>query len=63
MAAQVYTAIARQKRLFACLPTGTGKSAATLFPALKALGEGKTEQIFMQPEKKETQDYITGRFG
>lgn len=24
---------------------------------------GKTEQIFMQPEKKETQDYITGRFG
>ena len=23
---------------------------------------GKTEQIFMQPEKKETQDYITGRF-
>lgn len=24
---------------------------------------GRTEQIFMQPEKKETQDYITGRFG
>ena len=24
---------------------------------------GKTEQIFMQPEKKETQDYIPGRFG
>ena len=24
---------------------------------------GKTEQIFMQPEKKETQDYINGRFG
>ena len=24
---------------------------------------GKTEQIFMQPEKKETQDYLTGRFG
>jgi phosphate transport system ATP-binding protein len=24
---------------------------------------GKTEQIFMQPEKKETQDYITRRFG
>ena len=24
---------------------------------------GKTEKIFMQPEKKETQDYITGRFG
>ena len=46
MAAQVYTAIRLQKRLFATLPTGTGKSAATLYPALKALGEGKTQQIF-----------------
>ena len=46
MAVQVYTAIDRRKRLFATLPTGTGKSAATLFPALKALGAGKTKQIF-----------------
>ena len=46
MAAQVYTAIQRRKRLFATLPTGTGKSAATLFPALKALGNGLTKQIF-----------------
>ena len=46
MAVQVYTAIDRKKRLFATLPTGTGKSAATLFPALKALGNGKTKQIF-----------------
>ncbi|MDO4483175.1 MAG: hypothetical protein Q4C54_01700 [Clostridia bacterium] len=46
MAAQVYTAIKRQKRLFASLPTGTGKSVATLFPAVKALGTGLTEQIY-----------------
>ena len=46
MAVQVYTAIDRKKRLFATLPTGTGKSAATLFPALKALGAGKTRQVF-----------------
>ena len=46
MAAQVYTAIRLQKRLFATLPTGTGKSIATLYPAIKALGEGKTRQIF-----------------
>lgn len=45
LAAQVYTAIARKKRLFASLPTGTGKSAAVLYPALKALGEGKTEKV------------------
>lgn len=45
LAVQVYTAIVRRKRLFASLPTGTGKSAAVLFPALKALGEGKTERL------------------
>lgn len=45
LAAQVYTGIVRQKRLFASLPTGTGKSAAVLFPALKAMGEGKTEKV------------------
>lgn len=46
LAAQVYTAIRRKKRLFASMPTGTGKSAATLFPALKALGEGLTGQVY-----------------
>ncbi len=51
LAVQVYTAITRKKRLFASLPTGTGKSAAVLFPALKALGEGKTRKIL----------YITAR--
>ncbi len=45
LAAQVYTAITRKKRLFVSLPTGTGKSAAVLFPALKALGEGRTKQL------------------
>lgn len=45
LAAQVYTAITRKKRLFASLPTGTGKSAAVLYPALKALGNGLTERV------------------
>lgn len=45
LAVQVYTAIIRKRRLFASLPTGTGKSAAVLFPALKALGEGKTHRL------------------
>lgn len=45
MAAQVYTAIVRKRRLFASLPTGTGKSAAILFPALKAMGQGKTGKL------------------
>lgn len=37
------------------------------FTAYMYLGElvefGKTDQIFMNPARKETQDYITGRFG
>ena len=45
LAVQVYTAISRKKRLFASLPTGTGKSAAVLYPALKALAEEKTEKV------------------
>lgn len=45
LAVQVYTAIIRKRRLFASLPTGTGKSIAVLYPALKALGEGKTGKI------------------
>ncbi len=45
MAAQVYTAIVRKRRLFASLPTGTGKSAAVLFPALKAMGQGQTQKL------------------
>lgn len=55
MAVQVYTAIRQKKRLFATLPTGTGKSAATLFPALEALGEGKTRQIFYLTARGTTQ--------
>ncbi len=46
MAAQVWTAIQRRKRLLAAMPTGTGKSAAALYPALKALGAGHTGRVF-----------------
>ena len=46
MAAQVYTAIRERRRLFAQMPTGTGKSAAVLYPALKALGLGLSLQVY-----------------
>ena len=46
MAVQVYTAVKLGRRLFASMPTGTGKSVAALFPALKALGEGLTGQVY-----------------
>lgn len=46
MAAQVYTAVRLGRRLFASMPTGTGKSAAAVFPALKALAEGLSDRVF-----------------
>ena len=46
MAVQVYTCISQKRRLLASMPTGTGKSMAVLFPALKALGQGLTGQLF-----------------
>ncbi len=46
MAVQVYTAIRTGRRLFASMPTGTGKTAAVLFPALKALGQELTGQLY-----------------
>jgi phosphate transport system ATP-binding protein len=40
---------------------------ASDFTAYMYLGEliefGKTDDIFVQPKKKQTEDYITGRFG
>lgn len=42
----VYKTIVEGQKLFARAPTGIGKTIATLFPALKALGLGKTEKIF-----------------
>lgn len=45
-AAEVYRSIRDSETLFARAPTGTGKSIATIFPALKAMGEGHVEKIF-----------------
>lgn len=46
MAANAYRAIKMRRLLLCQAPTGIGKTAAALFPAIKALGEGLTERIF-----------------
>lgn len=46
MAAAVYRAVRDGKRLFCQAPTGVGKTISTLFPAVKAMGEGLAGQIF-----------------
>ena len=46
VAAAVYRTILRKKKLFLQAPTGVGKTISTLFPAVKAVGEGLGEKIF-----------------
>ncbi len=46
LAAQVYQTIAGGKKLFLEAPTGVGKTISTVFPAIKAIGVGKAEQLF-----------------
>jgi len=46
LVSQVYKAIENGERLFVQAPTGTGKTMATIFPSLKALGKGQTSKIF-----------------
>lgn len=42
----VYKTINRKKKLFIQAPTGIGKTLSTVFPAVKAIGEGKGEKLF-----------------
>ena len=42
----VYWTILRKKKLFIQAPTGVGKTMTTIFPAVKAVGEGLGDKIF-----------------
>lgn len=46
MISGVYRTILQKKKLFMEAPTGTGKTISTIFPAVKAMGEGMAEKIF-----------------
>lgn len=46
VAVAVYRTIQRKKKLFIQAPTGVGKTISTIFPAVKAVGEGLGEKIF-----------------
>lgn len=47
----VYRTILRKKKLFIQAPTGVGKTMATIFPAVKAVGEGLGDKIFFLTAK------------
>ena len=46
LVASVYRTILRKKKLFIQAPTGVGKTIATVFPAVKAVGEELGDKIF-----------------
>ena len=50
----VYRTINRGKNLFIQAPTGVGKTISTIFPAVKAVGEGLADRIFYLTAKSIT---------
>ncbi len=54
LAAAVYRAVRDKDRIFCQAPTGIGKTISTLFPSVKAVGEGLAEKIFYLTAKTVT---------
>ncbi|ADL50427.1 ATP-dependent DNA helicase [Clostridium cellulovorans] len=55
-AVRVYKSITDGKKCFAQAPTGIGKTVSTLFPAIKALGEGHSSKLFYLTAKTITRE-------
>ena len=62
LAVSVYNTIAQNKKMFLQAPTGVGKTISTLFPAVKAMGEGHTSKIFYLTAKTITRQVAEGAF-
>ncbi len=54
MIRECHSAIRRGQRLFVEAPTGTGKTVSSLYPAVRALGEGHVDKIFYLTAKAST---------
>lgn len=59
----VYQTIIQGKKLFIQAPTGTGKTISTLFPAIKVMGEGRSDKIFYLTAKTITRTVAQETFG
>ena len=51
---RAYKALVKGNTLFACAPTGTGKTVSVIYPAIKALGEEKCDKVFYLTPKGTT---------
>ncbi|MBO6015716.1 MAG: PD-(D/E)XK nuclease family protein, partial [Lachnospiraceae bacterium] len=60
---QVYQTICHKRKLFIQAPTGVGKTLSTIFPAVKAVGEGKADKIFYLTAKTITGSVAANALG
>jgi DNA excision repair protein ERCC-2 len=63
LAGAVYKTITERKNLFAKAPTGIGKTISTLFPSIKAMGEGHISRVFYLTAKTITRTTAEEAFG
>lgn len=62
LAVAVYRTIAEEKKIFVQAPTGIGKTISTIFPAVKAMAEGRTSKIFYLTAKTITRQVAEEAF-
>ena len=58
----MYRSIARKRNLFIQAPTGVGKTLSTIYPSLKAMGEGHGEKLFYLTAKTITRSVAEEAF-
>ena len=51
---RAYKTLVKGNTLFACAPTGTGKTVSVIYPAIKTLGDGKCDKVFYLTPKGTT---------
>ncbi|WP_308302345.1 ATP-dependent DNA helicase [Bacillus sp. V5-8f] len=62
LAGAVYQTIKEQRSLFVNAPTGIGKTISTIFPSLKAMGEGMVQKIFYLTARTTTKQLAEDAF-
>ena len=62
LAVSVYKTVVEHKKMFVQAPTGIGKTISTLFPTVKAMGEGHTSKIFYLTAKTITRQVAEEAF-
>ena len=62
LVSDVYRTIYHQRKLFIEAPTGVGKTISTVFPAVKAMGEGMCRKIFYLTAKTITRTVAEDTF-